>query len=51
MAKGMPAQHIFTDWAGRVIGDTENEFLPNIEDGDVKTMVDDTDLGDKLPLL
>ena len=42
MAKGMPAQPIFTDQAGQVIGDTEYEFLPNIDNGDVKTIVDDT---------
>ena len=42
MAKGMPAQPMFTDRAGLVIGDTEYAFLLNIEDGNVKTMVDDT---------
>ena len=38
----MPAQPVFTNRAGQVIGDTEYDFLPNIDDGDVKTIVDNT---------
>jgi hypothetical protein len=32
LAKGMPALSIFTDFAGRVIGDVEDVYLHNIED-------------------
>ena len=38
----MSAHPIFTDRAGRVIGDAEYDFLPNIDNGDVKPLVDDT---------
>jgi hypothetical protein len=31
MAKGMPAQPIFTNWAGRVIGDTQYDILLNLD--------------------
>jgi hypothetical protein len=44
LAKGMPALPIFTDHAGRVIGDVEDVYLHNIEDKDVETLVDNCNL-------
>ena len=38
----MPAQPIFTDRAGQVIGDVEYDFLPNIDNGNIEPLVDDT---------
>jgi hypothetical protein len=49
LAKGMPAQPIFTNWAGQLIGDTGYEFLPNTDDGDVEIIVDDTLPGVHIP--
>ncbi len=43
-AKGMPALPIFTDHAGHVIGDVEDVYLHNIEDEDVKPLVDNCNL-------
>ncbi len=44
LAKGMPALPIFTDRAGRVIGDVKDVYLHNIEDEDIKTIVDNCNL-------
>ncbi len=44
LAKGMPALPIFTDHAGRVIGDVKDVYLHNIEDEDTETLVDKCDL-------
>ncbi len=40
LAKGMPALPIFTYCADCVIGDVKDVYLYNIEDEDVKTLVD-----------
>jgi hypothetical protein len=40
LAKGMPALPIFTDCAGRVIGDVKDIYLHNIEDEADKALVD-----------
>ncbi len=42
LTKGMPALPIFTDCAGRVIGDVEDVYLHNIEDEDVEVLVDNS---------
>ena len=42
LAKGMPALPIFTDCAGRVIGDVEDVYLHNIEDEAVEALVDNS---------
>jgi hypothetical protein len=44
MAKGMPALPIFTDHAGRVIGDVKDVYLHIIEDEAVKALVDNSNL-------
>jgi hypothetical protein len=44
LAKGMPALPIFTDCAGHVIGDVKDVYLHNIEDEDVKVLVDNSNL-------
>jgi hypothetical protein len=44
LAKGMPAIPIFTDHAGRVIGDVEDVYLHNIEDEADKALVDNSNL-------
>ncbi len=44
LAKGMPALPIFTVCAGCVIGDVEDVYLHNIEDEDVKALVDNSNL-------
>jgi hypothetical protein len=44
LAKGMPALPIFTDHAGCVIGDVKDVYLHNIEDEDLKTLVDNCNL-------
>jgi hypothetical protein len=40
----MPALPIFTDHASRVIGDFKDVYLHNIEDEEVKTLVDNCNL-------
>jgi hypothetical protein len=42
LAKGMPALPIFTDCVGYVIDDVEDVYLHNIEDEDIKALVDKT---------
>jgi hypothetical protein len=42
LAKGMPALPIFTDCAGRVIGDVKDVYLHNIEDEADKALVDNS---------
>ena len=42
LAKGMPALPIFTDRAGRVIGDVKDVYLYNIEDEADKALVDNS---------
>jgi hypothetical protein len=44
LAKGMPALPIFTDRAGRVIGDVKDVYLYNIEDEAVEALVDTSNL-------
>ncbi len=44
LAKGMPALPIFTDCAGRIIGDVKDVYLHNIEDEDIETLVDNSNL-------
>jgi hypothetical protein len=44
LAKGMPALPNFTDCAGCVIGDVQDVYLQNIEDEDVKALVDNSNL-------
>jgi hypothetical protein len=44
LAKGMPALPIFTDCAGRVIGDVKDLYLHNIDDEDIKALVDNSNL-------
>ncbi len=44
LAKGMEALPIFTDCAGSVIGDVEDVYLHNIEDDNVKALVDTSNL-------
>ncbi len=44
LAKGMPALPIFTNCAGRVIGDFKDVYLHKIEDEDVKALVDNSNL-------
>jgi hypothetical protein len=43
-AKSTPALPIFTDHAGPIIGDVKDVYLHNIEDEDVKTLVDNCNL-------
>ncbi len=42
LAKGMPALPIFTELAGRVIGDVEDVYLHNIEDEADDALVDNS---------
>jgi hypothetical protein len=44
LAKGMLALPIFTDCAGCVIGDVKDVYLHNIDNEDVKTLVDNCNL-------
>jgi hypothetical protein len=44
MARGMPALPIFTDCAGRVIGDMEDVYLHNIEDEADEALVNNSNL-------
>jgi hypothetical protein len=44
LVHGMPALPIFTDCASHEIGDVEDVYLHNIEDEDVKALVDNSNL-------